>query len=70
MPPWCEHYPVRPSSGRMSPSSLRSLTMNRLLSSVRSMADKIVELSRGLVKPRTYGNSKALSDVDRDRLGS
>ena len=32
--------------------------MNRLLSVVRSMADKIIELSRGVVTAPVYGESK------------
>ena len=32
--------------------------MNRFLSVVRSMTDKIIELSRGVVTARSYGESK------------
>ena len=36
--------------------------MNRLLSAVRSMADNIVELSRGVVTTPTYVDSKSSGD--------
>ena len=39
--------------------------MNRFLSVVRSMTDKSIELSRGVVTARAYGESKGAVGVDR-----
>jgi hypothetical protein len=41
--------------------------MNRLLLVVRSMADKSIELSRGVVEARNYGNCNAKFDIDAVR---
>jgi hypothetical protein len=38
--------------------------MNRLLLVVRSMADKSIELSRGVGEATDYGDCKASSDID------
>ena len=40
--------------------------MNRLLSVVRSMTDKSLELSRGVVTAPRYGESKRLVGVDQN----
>jgi len=42
-------------------------TMNRILSVVRSTADKSIELSRGVVRARGYGNSKTLSGAETEQ---
>ena len=39
--------------------------MNRILSVVRSMTDKIIELSRGVVTAPAYGESNRWSGVDQ-----
>ena len=39
--------------------------MNRILSVVRSMTDKIIELSRGVVTAPFYGESKRAVGVDQ-----
>ena len=39
--------------------------MNRILSVVRSMTDKIIELSRGVVTAPLYGESKRAVGVDQ-----
>ena len=42
-----------------------AVTMNRILSVVRSMTDKIIELSRGVVTAPFYGESKRAVGVDQ-----
>ena len=39
--------------------------MNRILSVVRSMTDKSIELSRGVVTASAYGESKGAVGVDQ-----
>ena len=60
-----ETFPFTVSSGIAAPVREGAMTrrdrrsrMNRFLSVVRSMTDKIIELSRGVVTARSYGESK------------